>query len=73
MFIDHVKSLGGNSLTKVKIKKLKRLIRGDFQRYRDLNDDGYDSFEGKWVKGPCTKDEKMYYGSDSNSDLDSFG
>ena len=73
MFIEQIKKIDSNSLNTAKVNRLKRLIRGDYQRYRDLNDDGYDSFEGRWVKGPCTKDEKIYYGSDSNSDIDSFG
>lgn len=73
MFIEQIKKMDGNSLSMTKVDRLKKMIRADYQKYRDLNDDGYDSFEGRWVKGPSTKDEKIYYGSDSNSDVDSFG
>lgn len=38
-----------------------------------LNDDGYDSFDNKWIRGPTSKEELIYYGSDSHDDLDSFG
>ena len=73
MFIDMIKSSRGRYQTQAQIKELKKSIRGELRRYKELTDDGYDSFDGMWIKGPFNKDEKIYYGSDSDSAVESFG
>jgi hypothetical protein len=73
MFIDMVKS--GKALigTQAEINRLKKTVRREVRRYNELNDNGYDDFDVIWIRGPSSKDEKIYYGSDSDSDLDTFG
>jgi hypothetical protein len=73
MFIDMIKSSRGRYQTQAQIKELKKQIRGELRRYKELTDDGYDSFEGVWIRGPFNKDEKIFYGSDSDSAVESFG
>lgn len=73
MFIDMIKQSKGRYQTQNQIKVLKKSIRGELRRYKEIADEGYDSFETVWTKGPAFKDEKIYYGSDSDSGLDSFG
>lgn len=74
LFYDQVKKCKQpEDLNENKVNRLKRLIRADYIDYRNLEDDGYDSFEGKWLKGPSSKEEKMYYGSDSYDDTRSIG
>jgi len=74
LLIDNLKKMKGEEILQgAKIDNLKRMIRKDYTNWRNLQDDGYDSFEAKWIKGPSTKEEKLYYGSDSDMDVRSVG
>jgi hypothetical protein len=73
LFIDAIKQGKRGQYSQGEIDNLKRRIRGDLRKYKELNDDGYDSFEGRWIKGTVGKEEKIYYGSDSDEDVESFG
>lgn len=73
MFVNFIKSGKGKFQTQSQIKDLKKSVRGELRRYKEITDEGYDSFEATWTRGPFSKDEKLYYGSDSDSALDSFG
>ena len=52
---------------------MKREIRRELRHYRSISHDGLDEFSNTWINGPSTTEEKIYYGSDSDSDIESFG
>ena len=73
LFMHLVRQYPPQSLDPHKIRLLQRKIRADHQRYLYCKDDGYDDFDGTWMRGPYGKESLIYYGSDSYEDIEDFG